>query len=45
MIDLLLPLAPFYVWRYNGAVQVVNFPPNENKVGASGECPDLHPEN
>jgi len=43
MIDLLLPLAPFYVWRYNGAVQVVNFPPNENKVGASGECPHCAP--
>jgi hypothetical protein len=40
MIDLLAELVPFYIWRYNGAVQAVNFPEqNYNQVGASGPCP------
>jgi hypothetical protein len=43
MISLLLTLAPFYVWRYNGAVKVVNFPANDNKIGANGECPHCAP--
>ena len=36
----LLDLAPFYLWPYNGPVQIVNFP-NENysRIGASGDCP------
>jgi hypothetical protein len=39
VIDL-LELVPFYVWRYNGAVQPVNFPhQSNNQIGASGECP------
>jgi hypothetical protein len=42
MIDL-LELAPFYVWRYNGAVQIVNFPPQYERVGANGECPHCSP--
>ncbi|MGA7560617.1 MAG: DUF4145 domain-containing protein [Terriglobales bacterium] len=40
MIDLLLSLAPFYIWRYNGAVQIVNFPESAcNQIGARGDCP------
>jgi hypothetical protein len=39
MIDL-LELVPFFVWRYNGAMQIVNFPETaNNQVGASGHCP------
>lgn len=35
-----LELAPFYVWPYNGRVQIVNFPNQAyNQIGASGECP------
>jgi hypothetical protein len=37
---ILLDLVAFLVWRYNGAVQPVNFPQqSHNQIGASGECP------
>jgi hypothetical protein len=39
-------LAPIYVWRYNGAVKIVNFPQLQNQpqqVGANGECPHCSP--
>jgi hypothetical protein len=48
LIDLLLSLAPFYIWRYNGAVEIVNFSqqaglPQPVQVGARGECPHCAP--
>jgi hypothetical protein len=45
VIDL-LELAPLYVWRYNGAVKIVNFPFQQNhphQIGANGECPHCSP--
>jgi hypothetical protein len=45
MIDL-LKLGPFYIWRYNVAMQIVNFPGRQNQppqVGANGECPHCAP--
>jgi hypothetical protein len=45
-IDLLSELVPFYLWRYNGAMQIVNFPFQQNQphqVGANGECPHCSP--
>jgi hypothetical protein len=38
----LLNLVPFFVWRYNGAMKIVNFQQG-NQVGASGECPHCSP--
>jgi hypothetical protein len=41
--NLFAELAPFYIWRYNGAVKIVNFPPQQQQVGANGECPHCSP--
>lgn len=37
--QILSSLAPFYIWAYNGAMKIANFPPEFDKMGASGECP------
>jgi hypothetical protein len=34
-----LSVAPFYPWEYNGAMDIVNFPPAYQQIGASGICP------
>jgi hypothetical protein len=40
MIELFYELTPFYVWRYNGAMEIVNFPEHQNnQLGATGICP------
>jgi hypothetical protein len=40
----ILELAPFYLWRYNAAMEIVNFPHAQfNQVGANGECPHCAP--
>ena len=41
--QLILDLCPAVIWAYNRPMQIVNFPPQENKVGASGECPHCSP--
>jgi hypothetical protein len=40
LLDTLSELTPFYVWSYNGAVQIVNFPENAYmQIAARGICP------
>ena|ERR1700675_1423180 len=43
LIDHFLSLAPFFIWRYNGAVKIVNFGPQFQQIGANGECPHCSP--
>jgi hypothetical protein len=40
-----LELAPFYLWSYNGHVEIVNFPNQAyNQIGGSGQCPHCQRE-
>ena len=40
--DVIGNLPPAVIWEFEGAMEIVNYEPNYDQVGASGECPHCH---